>query len=316
MTVDDKNVEPEVEQIQVLPLVALRDTVIFPRDDRSAAGRPRPQRQSPRPRGSHLAAGGAHHPAQQRDRGDQLGRRAVLDRHAGQDRPGDPPAGRHHPRHRPGPATHPTARPGADRAAPRGADRADRREPREDPGGRGPDGIGPGADRAVRQLGGIGAAGGGGRRPQHRRRRAAGRHGRLQPGHDHRGAPAAAGDDRRRRAAAPGRPVPGQADRGARAEGPHPERGQVRDGQDPARVHPARAAQGDPEGARRGRPRRRRGRRAEAQGRRVGDAGRGQGEGPQGGRPPQPDPQRLTRAGRHPHLRRLAGEPAVGRPDR
>ncbi len=27
---DDKNVEPEVEQIQVLPLVALRDTVIFP----------------------------------------------------------------------------------------------------------------------------------------------------------------------------------------------------------------------------------------------------------------------------------------------
>jgi len=27
---DDKNTEPEVEQIQVLPLVALRDTVIFP----------------------------------------------------------------------------------------------------------------------------------------------------------------------------------------------------------------------------------------------------------------------------------------------
>ena len=27
---DKKNAEPEVEQIQVLPLVALRDTVIFP----------------------------------------------------------------------------------------------------------------------------------------------------------------------------------------------------------------------------------------------------------------------------------------------
>src|SRR4029453_15888768 len=27
---DDKNAEPEVEQVQVLPLVALRETVIFP----------------------------------------------------------------------------------------------------------------------------------------------------------------------------------------------------------------------------------------------------------------------------------------------
>jgi len=39
-----------------------------------------------------------------------------------------------------------------------------------------------------------------------------------------------------------------------RAEGQDPVRGQVRDGQDPARVHPARAAEGHPARARRGRP--------------------------------------------------------------
>ena len=52
------------------------------------------------------------------------------------------------------------------------------------------------------------------------------------------------------------------------------------------------------------------------QGRGIGHARRGQGEGPQGGRPPGPHPQRQPGAGRHPHLRRLAGQPAVGRRDR
>ncbi len=88
------------------------------------------------------------------------------------------------------------------------------------------------------------------------------------------------------------------------------------DGQDPARVLPARADEGHPEGARRGRPGRGRGRRAAREGRAVGDARRGQGEGPQGGRPPRPHPERQPGAGRHPHLRRLAREPAVGRRDR
>ena len=70
----------------------------------------------------------------------------------GQDRPGHPPAGRHHPRHRPGPAPDPAARPGSDGAAPRGAGRAGSGAGGGRPGGRGPDGIGPGPDRAVRQL--------------------------------------------------------------------------------------------------------------------------------------------------------------------
>ena len=91
--------------------------------------------------------------------------------------------------------------------------------------------------------------------------------------------------------------VPREADRGPRAEGQDPERGQVRDGQDPARVHPARADEGDPEGARRGRPGRRRGGRAAREGRAVGHARRRQGEGAQGGRPAQPDPERLPEKG-------------------
>ena len=47
-------------------------------------------------------------------------------------------------------------------------------------------------------------------------------------------------------------------------------------------------------------------------GRGVGDARRGEGEGAQGGGPHGPHPVRLARAGRHPHLRRLAGQPARG----
>ncbi len=56
--------------------------------------------------------------------------------------------------------------------------------------------------------------------------------------------------------------------------------------------------------------------RAAHPGRGVGDARRGEGEGAQGGGPHGPHPVRLTGAGRHPHLRRLAGQPAVGRRDR
>ena len=58
----------------------------------------------------------------------------------------------------------------------------------------------PGSDRAVRPVGRAGAPGGGRRGPQHHRARPARGHGRVQPGHDHRAAPGAARDDRRHRA--------------------------------------------------------------------------------------------------------------------
>ena len=53
---------------------------------------------------------------------------------------------------------------------------------------------------AVRPVRRARSARGGRRRAQHHRARPAGRHGRLQPGHDHRAAPGAARDDRRPRA--------------------------------------------------------------------------------------------------------------------
>ena len=82
------------------------------------------------------------------------------------------------------------------RAPRRGAARRDARRPR----GPGADAHGPGPDRAVRPSRRAGPAGGGRRRAQHHRAGPAGRHGRLQPGHDHRAAPGAARDDRRHRA--------------------------------------------------------------------------------------------------------------------
>ena len=184
--------------------------------------------------------------------------------------------------------------------------------------GQGPRGPGagahrPGPDRAVRPVGRAGAAGGGRRRPQHHRARAARRHGRLQPGHDHRAAPGAARDDRRHRAAEARLELPRPPDRDPRAEGQDPVRGQVRDGQDPARVHPARAAEGHPARAGRGRPAAGRDQRAAREGRAGGHARGDQGAGDQGGRPHEPDPVRLARGRRHPDLRRLARRPALER---
>ena len=144
------------------------------------------------------------------------------------------------------------------------------------------------------------------------RARAPGRHGRLQPGHDHRAAPGAPRDPRRRRAAQARLHLPGPPGRDPRAQGPHPVRGQVRARQEPARVHPARAAEGHPARARRGRSAAGRGGRAARQGRGLGHARRRQGARAQGSRPHEPHPHGLAGSGRHPHLRRLAREPAVG----
>ena len=55
-----------------------------------------------------------------------------------------------------------------------------------------------------------------------------------------------------------------------RAQGPNPVRSQVGDGQDPARVHPARAVRGDPARAGRGRPAAGRHERAAREGRQIG----------------------------------------------
>ncbi len=101
--------ERDPEQIQVLPLVALRDTVIFPEmivplqvgRERSVKALDRAVRASQpvaliTQRSSETEEVSAV---------DEL----YPDRHPGQDRPGHPPAGRHHPRHRAGPAPHPAA---------------------------------------------------------------------------------------------------------------------------------------------------------------------------------------------------------------
>ena len=110
--------------------------------------------------------------------------------------------------------------------------------------------------------------------------------------------------------------LPRPPDRDPRAQGPDPVRGQVRDGQDPARVHPARAAQGHPARAGRGRPAAGRDQRASREGRGRRHAGGDQGPGDQGSRPDEPDPVGLARGRGHPDLRRLADRPALERRDR
>ena len=87
-----------------LPLVALRETVIFPEmivplqvgREKSVDGAQRRRRRRRADRARDPApgrAGGHHRPV-----------RALRGRHAGQDRPGRPAPGRHRARHRPGPA--------------------------------------------------------------------------------------------------------------------------------------------------------------------------------------------------------------------
>ncbi len=303
-----------------LPLVALRETVIFPGDDRPAPGRAREERRRAQRRRRERRPHRARHPAAARAGGDLRSLRALPDRHAGQDRPGRAAPGRHRPGHRPGPGPDPRQRLRHHLAVPlRGGRGAVRRRPdrRRDPGA-GPQRPGP--DRAVRRQRRARAARGGRRRPQHHRARPPRRHGGLQPRHVDRAAPGAPRDHRRRAAPEARLRVPRPPDRDPRAEGEDPERGQVRDGQDPAGVHPPRAAQGDPARAGRGRPAAGRDQRAAREGRAGRHAGGGPRTGDQGDRPDEPDPVRLARGRRDPDLRGLARVAAVervhGRPPR
>ena len=102
-TDDEENGAP-LDRVQVVPLVALRDTVIFPEmivpltvgRDRSVKALDRAVRTS------QPVALVTQRSSEQEDIAER--RRALRDRHAGEDRPGRPAPGRHDPRHRPGPA--------------------------------------------------------------------------------------------------------------------------------------------------------------------------------------------------------------------
>ena len=93
---------------------------------------------------------------------------------------------------------------------------------------------------------------------------------------------------------------------------PHPVAGPVRDGPLPARVRPAPAAQGDPGGARRARPRRGRGRRPARAARAGGAAGGGAQAGRPRARAAREAPAGGGRARRDPHLPRVDRLAAVG----
>ena len=134
-----------------LPLVALRETVIFPEMIVPLqVGREK----SVNALNAAVADGGPIALVTQRQRGaggHRRSLRALRHRHAGQDRPGRAAPGRHRPGDRPGPG--PPARPRLhdDRAVPPGHRRgAPRREPRR-ARGPGADAHGPGPDRAVRR---------------------------------------------------------------------------------------------------------------------------------------------------------------------
>ena len=289
----------------------------LPGDDRAAPGRPREERHRAQRRRRRGRTDRARHPAPGRAGGHRRSLRALLDRHAGQDRPGRAAPGRDGPRDRPGPG--PAARPRLHDHRARTCAPSIEELPDEVPDGleiqalmrtvqaqieqyvaNGAP-VPPEAAVAARNISEPGPAG---------------RHGRLQPGHDHRAAPGAARDDRRRRAPQARLELPRPPGRDPRAQGPDPVRGQVRDGQDPARVHPARAAQGHPARAGRGRPAAGRDQRAARQGRGRRHAGRDQDPRDQGSRPDEPDPVRLARGRRHPDVRRLADRPALERLDR
>ena len=136
--------------------------------------------------------------------------------------------------------------------------------------GRGADAERPGALRAhhrARAVPARGAAARGGERRRPERARAPRR---LDAAHDQdRGAPGDPRDGRRRAAPAPDLGDPQPRARGVRARLEDPVAGAVGDGEGPARVLPPPAAEGDPAGARRGRPRAGRGRRAARAARRA-----------------------------------------------
>ena len=311
MTASDP--QPGVDEPRVLPLVALRETVIFPEMIVPLqVGREK----SVKALDKAVAGGFAHRPghaAPGRARGH---RRASTSCTRSARWPRSPRSCR--------PRTAPCAPSCRASSALRllGFESTRRLHLGAHPGAAGRDPAGPrgrgarahraGPDRAVRPVGRARAARGGRGGAQHHRAGPAGGHGRLQPGHDHRAAPGAARDAGRRRAPEARLRVPGPPDRDPRAQGPHPVRGQVGAGQEPARVHPARAAEGHPARAGRGRPAAGRGRRAAREGRGLRHARGGQGARAQGSRPHEPHPHGLAGGRRHPHLRGLAGQPALG----
>ena len=154
------------------------------------------------------------------------------------------------------------------------------------------------------------------RRRQHRRALGAGAPDRRLAPDPHRREAGAPGGGRRRSPPPPplGDPRPRARGDPARDEDPVP--GRVGDRQGPARVLPARAAEGDPAGARRGRRAAGRDQRA-PRADRAGGPSRGR---PEAGRsragPPRAPAAGGRRVRRHPHLPRLAGRSAVERAHR
>ncbi len=155
-----------------------------------------------------------------------------------------------------------------------------------------------------------------GRGDEHQGSRQGHRPRRLEPQHLARGE---AGPAQHHRRALPPREAlgdPQSRDRAARARPQDPVAGADRAQQEPERVLPAPADEGDPEGARRGRFALGRARGAAPQDRRSGHAGGG----PQGRRQrdgaAEDHPAGIGRAQRGPHLPRVAREPAVVEVDR
>ena len=149
---------------------------------------------------------------------------------------------------------------------------------------------------------------------RHRRRRPPGRHDRRAPAAEAREQAVGARPVRRRQAAR-------EAARAARARGrhpagrkAHPRPRQAPDGEEPARVLPERAGQGDPEGTRRRRRRRRHGRAREEDHRRQ-DAQGGAQEGRRRVQEAQADVADVGRGDGGAQLHRHAGQPAVGEED-
>ncbi len=134
---------------------------------------------------------------------------------------------------------------------------------------------------------------------------------RVRAGAERGRAAAPAGDRGRHRAPARGqRPAhPPAGDPGSEEQ--DPVRDPEGDGEDAAGVLPARAAEGDPPRAGRGRPAAGRGGGAAPAGGGRGDAGRGAGAGDARAGPAAPDPARVARGGDRAHLRGLAGGPPL-----
>ena len=140
---------------------------------------------------------------------------------------------------------------------------------------------------------------------------------RVEPDDDQHGRQAgSARDARRPRADGQPEPHPDQGARGARARVEDPVAGAVRGRQEPARVLPARADEGDPEGARRGRRSDQGNRGARREDRSGRHARRGQEGSAARARSPVEDAGGGGRVHRLAHLSRLAGRAAVGEADR